>query len=110
MESATKEDRSHPENNFCNEFKPYLSTDDQVFKGEIVAYTRDQKDRSSLAMPHSDRALWHLINLGAQDCSSFGSLFTKVKPIGLGSIAKAEANFFCKSARHSCFYKNPPGL
>lgn len=67
VESATKEDRSVPENNFRNEYNPYLSTDDQVFKGGIVAYTRNQKDRSSLAMPHSDRALWHLINLGAQD-------------------------------------------
>ena len=67
VESATKEDRSHPENDFQNEYNPYLSTDDQVFEGGIVAYIRNQKDRSSLAMPHSDRALWHLINLGVQD-------------------------------------------
>ena len=62
-----QEDRVHPEKGFCNEFNPYLSTDDQVFKGGLVAYTRNQKDRASLAMPHNDRALWHLINLGARD-------------------------------------------
>ena len=67
MESATKEDRAHPENNFRNEYNPYISTNHQVYKGGIVAYTCNQKDRASLAMPHSDRALWHLINLGAQD-------------------------------------------
>ena len=67
MESATKEDRAHPENDFRNEYNPYISTDDQVYKGGIVAYTRNQKDRASLAMPHNDQALWHLINLGAQD-------------------------------------------
>ena len=63
----TKEDRVHPKNDFRNEYNPYISTDDQVYKGGIVAYTRNQKDRASLAMPHNDRALWHLINLGAQD-------------------------------------------
>ena len=64
---ATQEDQIHPEWDFRNEFDPYLSTDDQVFKGGLVAYTRNQKDRASLAMPHNDRALWHLINLGARD-------------------------------------------
>ena len=67
MELATKEDQVHPENDFRNEFNPYISTDDQIYKGGIVAYTRNQKDRVSLVMPHSDQALWHLINLGAQD-------------------------------------------
>ena len=67
VESATKEDRSHPENDFRNEYNPYLSTDDQVFKGGIVAYTHNQKDQSSLAMPHNDWAVWHLINLGTQN-------------------------------------------
>ena len=67
VESATKEDRSHPESDFCNEYNLCLSTDDQVFKGGIIAYTHNQKDRSSLAMPHSNRALWHLINPGVQD-------------------------------------------
>ena len=67
VSSATQEDRIHPEWDFRNEFDPYLSTDDQVFKGGLVAYTRNQKDRASLAMPHNNRALWHLINLGAQD-------------------------------------------
>ena len=65
--SATQEDRAHPENNFRNKYSPYLSADDQVFKGGLVAYTHNQKDRASLAMPHNNRALWHLINLGAQD-------------------------------------------
>ena len=32
-----------------------------------MAYTRNQKDWVSLAMPHNDWALWHLINLGAGD-------------------------------------------
>ena len=36
-------------------------------EGGIAAYTRNQKDRASLAMPHNNRALWHLINLGPQD-------------------------------------------
>ena len=67
MDSATKEDRVHPEKDFRNEYNPYLSTDDQVYKGGLVAYTHNQKDRASLAMPHNDRALWHLINLGAGD-------------------------------------------
>ena len=67
VDQATKEDRANPENDFRNKFSPYLSTDDQVFKGGIVAYTRNQKDQASLPMPHNDRALWHLINLGAQD-------------------------------------------
>ena len=67
VESATKEDQSHPENDFRNEYNLYLSTDDQVFKGCIVAYTHNQKNRSSVAMPHSNWALWHVINLGAQD-------------------------------------------
>ena len=67
VDQATKEDRVKPENNFCNEYSPYLSINDQVFKGGLVAYTRNQKDRASLAMPHNNRALWHLINLGAQD-------------------------------------------
>ena len=67
MDSATKEDRAHPEKDFRNEYNPYLSTDDQVYKGGLVAYTRNQKDRASLVMPHNDRALWHLINLGAGD-------------------------------------------
>ena len=67
VESATQEDCAHPENNFCNKYNPYLSTDNQVYKGGIAAYTRNQKDRASLVMPHNDRALWHLINLGAQD-------------------------------------------
>ena len=67
MDSATKEDRAHPENNFCNSFNPYISTDDQVYRGGIVAYTHNQKDRASLAMPHNDQALWHLINLGSGD-------------------------------------------
>ena len=62
-----KEDRVHPENDFQNNFNLYISTNDQVYKGGITAYTRNQKDRASLAMPHNDRALWHLINLGAQD-------------------------------------------
>ena len=44
-----------------------MSTDDQVYKGGLVAYTRNQKDRASLAMPHNDRALRHLINLGSGD-------------------------------------------
>ena len=65
--SVTQEDRGHLENDFHNEYSPYLLTDDQVFKGGIVAYTHNQKDQASLAMPHNDRALWHLINLGAQD-------------------------------------------
>ena len=63
----TKEDQAHPEKDFRNEYNPYLSTDDQVYKGGLVAYTRNQKDRVSLAMPHNNRALWHLINLGAGD-------------------------------------------
>ena len=67
MESATKEDRAHPENDFQNKYNPYISTDDQVYKGGIVAYTCNQKDRASLAMLHNNQALWHLINLGAQD-------------------------------------------
>ena len=65
--SATQEDRAHPKEDFRNEFNPYLSTDDQVFKGGLVAYTRNQKDRAFLAMPHNDRTLWHLINLGVKD-------------------------------------------
>ena len=65
--SLTSEDRVHPEKDFRNEFDPYLSTNDQVFKGGLVASTCNQKDRASLTMPHNDRALWHLINLGAQD-------------------------------------------
>ena len=64
MDSATKEDRVHPEKDFCNEYNPYLSTDDQIYKRGLVAYTCNQKDWASLAMPHNDRALWHLINLG----------------------------------------------
>ena len=67
MDSATKEDQVHPEKDFCNEYNLYLSTDDQVYKGGLVAYTRNQKGWVSLAMPHNDRALWHLINLGAGD-------------------------------------------
>ena len=63
----TKEDQAHPENDFRNKYNSYISTDDQVYKGGIVAYTRNQKDRASLVMLHNDRALWHLINLGAQD-------------------------------------------
>ena len=65
--SATQEDRVHLEKDFCNEFDPYLSANDQVFKGGLVAYTCNQKDRVSLTMPHNDRALWHLINLGVRD-------------------------------------------
>ena len=75
MDSATKEDRSHPENNFRNNYNPYLSTDNQVYKGGITAYTRNQKDRASLAMPHNDRALWHLINLGAGDMPAVDKLW-----------------------------------
>ena len=67
MDLSTKEDRVHPEKDFQNEYNPYLLTDDQVYKGGLVAYTRNQKDRASLAMPHNNRALWHLINLGAGD-------------------------------------------
>ena len=67
VDQASKEDRVNPANNFRNKYSPYLSTNDQVFKGGIIAYTRNQKDRALLAMPHDDRALWHLINLGAQD-------------------------------------------
>ena len=67
--SATQEDWVHPKKDFRNEFNPHLSTDDQVFKGGLIAYTRNQKDRASLSMPHNNRALWHLINLGAQDMS-----------------------------------------
>ena len=65
--SATQEDHAYPQRDFHNEFGPYLSTDDQVFKGRLVAYTRNQKDRVSLVMPHDNRALWHLINLRARD-------------------------------------------
>ena len=75
MESATKEDRAHPENDFRNEYNPYISTDNQVYKGGIVAYTRNQKDRVSLAMPHNDQALRHLINLGAQDMPAVNKLW-----------------------------------
>ena len=75
MELATKEDRAHPENNFHNEYNPYLSTDDQVFKGGIAAYTRNQKDRALLVMLHNDWALWHLINLGAQDMPAVDKLW-----------------------------------
>ena len=64
---ATQEDWAHPKNDFRNEFNPHLSTDYQVFKGGLVAYTHNQKDRASLAMPHNDQALWHLINLGSRD-------------------------------------------
>ena len=67
MESTTKEDQAHLKKDFRNKYNPYLSTNDQVFKGGVVAYTCNQKDRASLAMPHNDWALWHLINLGAQD-------------------------------------------
>ena len=62
-----KEDWVHPEKDFCNKYNLYLSTDDQVYKGELVAYTCNQKHWASLAMPHNDWALWHLINLGARD-------------------------------------------
>ena len=67
MDLATKEDRAHPENNFRNNFNPYISTNDQVYKGGITAYTCNQKDWAFLAMLHNNWALWHLINLGAQD-------------------------------------------
>ena len=67
VNQATQEDQVHPDKDFRNEFDPYLLTDDQVFKGSLVAYTRNQKDRVSLAMPHNDQALWHLINLGVRD-------------------------------------------
>ena len=40
-----------------------------------MAYTRNQKDRASLAMPHNDRALWHLINLGVQDMPTIDKLW-----------------------------------
>ena len=75
MDSATKEDRVHPEKDFRNKFNPYLSTDDQVYKGGLVAYTRNQKHRASLAMPHNDRALWHLVNLGAGDMPTVDKLW-----------------------------------
>ena len=75
MDSATKEDRVHPKKDFRNEFNPYLLTDDQVYKGGLVAYTHNQKDRVSLAMPHNDRALWHLINLGARDMPAIDKLW-----------------------------------
>ena len=67
MESATKEDQAHPKNDFQNKYNPNISTNDQVYEGGIVADTCNQKDRASLVMPHNDRVLWHLINLGAQD-------------------------------------------
>ena len=35
-----------------------------------MAYTWNQKDWVLLAMPHNNQALWHLINLGAQDMPS----------------------------------------
>ena len=63
----TQEDRAYPERNFPNEFDHYLLTNDQDFKGGLVAYTRNQKDRAFLVMPHNNQALWHLINLGARD-------------------------------------------
>ena len=39
--AATQEDRAHPENDFRNDFHPHLLTNDQVFKGALVAYTRN---------------------------------------------------------------------
>ena len=75
MDLATKEDRAHPENDFCNNYNPYISTDNQVYKGRIMAYTRNQKDRASLAMLHNDQALWHLINLGAGDMPAIDKLW-----------------------------------
>ena len=65
--SVMQEDQAHPEKDFRNGFDPYLLTDDVVFHGGLVAYTRNQKDRASLTMPHNDRALWHFINLGSRD-------------------------------------------
>ena len=67
MELATKEDQAHPKNDSCNNFNSYILIDNQVYKGGIVAYTCNQKDWASLVMLHNYWALWHLINLGAQD-------------------------------------------
>ena len=52
-----KEDWVHPEKDFQNEDNLYLSTNDQVYKGGLVAYTCNQKDWATLAMPHNNRAL-----------------------------------------------------
>ena len=44
-----------------------LSTDDLVFQGSIVAFQHNQLDCWAVDMPLLDQALYHLINIGAQD-------------------------------------------
>ena len=60
-------DLVHPDKDFRNIYNPFLSTNNTVFQGSIVAYQCNQKDHVALGMPASDWALWHLINLGVQD-------------------------------------------
>ena len=64
---ASKEDSVHSMQDFRNAFNLDLSTDDTVFQGAISAFLRNNKDRRFEMLPFSDRALWHLINVGAKD-------------------------------------------
>ena len=44
-----------------------LSVDDLVYHGSLVAFHKNQLDHRAEDMPLNDVALYHLLNVGAQD-------------------------------------------
>ena len=57
----------NPEEDFRNILEKWLSVDDLVFHGSLVAFHKNQLDRRADDMPLNDTALYHLINVGVRD-------------------------------------------
>ena len=57
----------NPEEDLRNILEKRLSIDDLVYHGSLIAFHKNQLDHQVEDMPLSDVALYHLLNVGAQD-------------------------------------------
>ena len=57
----------NPEEDFRNVLEKWLSVDDLVYHGSLIAFHKNQLDRRADDMPLNDMALYHLINVGVRD-------------------------------------------
>ena len=64
----------NPEEDFRNVLEKWLSVDDLVYHGSLVAFHKNQLNCRADKMPLNDVALYHLINVGAHDTRGKGSL------------------------------------
>ena len=63
------------EEDFQNVLEKWLSVDDLVYHGSLVAFHKNQLGRWAEDMPLNDVALYHLLNVGAQDMDAVDKLW-----------------------------------